>query len=153
MHPLRKKRLQLIIFLLLGVSVAVGLLAYSLRQNINLFITPTQVANGEIRVGQVVRLGGLVVAGSVKRGEDDLNVRFLLTDGVADVLVVYNGILPDLFREGQGVVALGKIDENKVMQAEQVLAKHDEKYTPPEVKHALEKAHQSGLKKLESARE
>lgn len=153
MHPLRKKRLQLILFLLLGVSVAVGLLAYSLRQNINLFITPTQVANGEVRVGQVVRLGGLVVVGSVKRGEDDLHVRFLLTDGLAEVPVVYNGILPDLFREGQGVVALGKIDENKAMQAEQVLAKHDEKYTPPEVKHALEKAHQSGVKKLESARE
>lgn len=153
MHPLRKKRLQLILFLVIGVSTAVGLLAYSLRQDINLFITPTQVIDGEVQIGQTVRLGGLVVAGSVNRGKDDLRVQFLLTDGIAEVPVFYDGILPDLFREGQGVVALGKIDANKSMQAEQVLAKHDEKYTPPEVKNALEKAHQSGLEKLKSARD
>lgn len=153
MHPLRKRRLQLIIFLVFGISLAVGLLVYSLRQDINLFITPTQVSNGEVSLGQTVRLGGLVVAGSVQRASDSLEVRFLVTDGVAEVAVFYDGILPDLFREGQGIVALGRIDENRVMQAEQVLAKHDETYTPPEVKHALEKAHQSGLEKLKSARE
>lgn len=159
MHPLRKKRLQLILFLVLGVSVAVGLMLYSIRQDINFFVTPTQISNGEIHIGQTVRLGGLVVVGSVKRAPDSLQVRFLVTDGIAEVSVFHDpsssgkGGLPDLFREGQGVVVIGHIDENKIMQADQILAKHDEKYTPPEVKHALEKAHQSGLKKLESARE
>lgn len=152
MHPLRKKRLQLILFLVFGVSIAVGLLAYSLRQNINLFITPTQIANGEVHIGQTVRLGGLVVANSIQRSHEDLSVIFLVTDGVAEIPVHYTGILPDLFREGQGVVALGTIDAQKRMQAQQILAKHDEKYTPPEVKHALEKAHQDGVQSLKSMR-
>ncbi len=153
MHPLRKKRLQLILFLVFGVSVAVALLSYSLRQNINLFITPTQIANGEVQQGQTVRLGGLVVAGSIKRNTDNLNIVFLVTDGISEIPVHYTGILPDLFREGQGVVALGKIDSKKHMQAQQILAKHDEKYTPPEVKNALEKAHKDGVKSLQSMRE
>lgn len=153
MHPKRKKRLTLIIFMVLGVATAVGLLAYSLSQNINLFMTPTQIASGEVAPGVTIRAGGLVVEGSVQRDSQGLHVSFQITDGAAEVTVMYNGILPDLFREGQGIVALGKLDENNALQASEVLAKHDENYMPPEVKHALEQAHQDGKQALESARD
>ena len=144
MHPQRKKRLHLILFLIVGVSVAVGLLAYSLSQNINLFQTPTQIAAGEVPVGQTIRAGGLVVTGSVERDSTGLGVTFKVTDGAAEVPIFYDGILPDLFREGQGIVALGKLDNKGVLQASEVLAKHDENYMPPEVKDALEQAHKDG---------
>ena len=144
MHPQRKKRLHLILFLVVGVGVAIGLLAYSLSQNINLFQTPTQIAAGEVPVGQTIRAGGLVVVGSVERNSEGLGVTFKVTDGAAEVSIFYDGILPDLFREGQGIVALGKLDDHKVLQASEVLAKHDENYMPPEVKDALEQAHKDG---------
>jgi cytochrome c-type biogenesis protein CcmE len=144
MHPQRKKRLHLILFLVVGVGVAIGLLAYSLSQNINLFQTPTQIAAGEVPVGQTIRAGGLVVVGSVERNSEGLGVTFKVTDGAAEVSIFYDGILPDLFREGQGIVALGKLDDRKVLQASEVLAKHDENYMPPEVKDALEQAHKDG---------
>ncbi|WP_420591412.1 cytochrome c maturation protein CcmE [Bacterioplanoides sp.] len=153
MHPQRKKRLTLIIFMVLGIGSAVGLLMYSLSQNINLFLTPTQIANGEAPVGRTMRAGGLVVEGSVEREEDGLGVLFKVTDGAAEVPIFYEGILPDLFREGQGIVALGKLDEQGVFQASEVLAKHDENYMPPEVKEALEKAHVDGVQAINSARE
>jgi len=153
MHPQRKKRLTLIIFMVLGIGSAVGLLMYSLSQNINLFLTPTQIANGEAPVGRTMRAGGLVVEGSVVREEDGLGVLFKVTDGAAEVPIFYEGILPDLFREGQGIVALGKLDEQGVFQASEVLAKHDENYMPPEVKEALEKAHVDGVQAINSARE
>ena len=144
MHPQRKKRLHLILFLVVGVGIAIGLLAYSLSQNINLFQTPTQIAAGEVPVGQTIRAGGLVVVGSVERNSEGLGVTFKVTDGAAEVSIFYDGILPDLFREGQGIVALGKLDDHKVLQASEVLAKHDENYMPPEVKDALEQAHKDG---------
>jgi len=153
MKPKRKKRLTLIIFMVLGLGAAVGLLMYSLSQNINLFVTPTQIANGEAQIGRTIRAGGLVVEGSIVRDEDGLGVTFKVTDGVAEVEIFYEGILPDLFREGQGIVALGKLDDNGVFQASEVLAKHDENYMPPEVKDALEKAHVDGVQNLQSARE
>ena len=153
MKPKRKKRLTLIIFMVLGLGAAVGLLMYSLSQNINLFVTPTQIANGEAQVGRTIRAGGLVVEGSIVRDEDGLGVTFKVTDGAAEVEIFYEGILPDLFREGQGIVALGKLDDNGVFQASEVLAKHDENYMPPEVKEALEKAHVDGVQNLQSARE
>ena len=153
MHPQRKKRLTLIIFMVLGIGSAVGLLMYSLSQNINLFLTPTQIANGEAPVGRTMRAGGLVVEGSVEREEDGLGVLFKVTDGAAEVPIFYEGILPDLFREGQGIVALGKLDEQGVFQASEVLAKHDENYMPPEVKEALEKAHVDGVQAINSASE
>jgi cytochrome c-type biogenesis protein CcmE len=153
MHPQRKKRLTLIIFMVLGIGSAVGLLMYSLSQNINLFVTPTQIANGEAQIGRTIRAGGLVVEGSVKRDEDGLGVLFKVTDGAAQVPIFYEGILPDLFREGQGIVALGKLDEQGVFQASEVLAKHDENYMPPEVKEALEKAHVDGVQAINSASE
>ena len=153
MHPQRKKRLTLIIFMVLGIGSAVGLLMYSLSQNINLFVTPTQIANGEAQIGRTIRAGGRVVEGSVKRDEDGLGVLFKVTDGAAQVPIFYEGILPDLFREGQGIVALGKLDEQGVFQASEVLAKHDENYMPPEVKEALEKAHVDGVQAINSASE
>ena len=153
MHPQRKKRLMLIIFMVLGIGAAVGLMLYSMSQNINLFMTPTQIANGEVPEGQTIRAGGLVVAGSVSRDPDSLKVSFAITDGAAEVTVIYEGILPDLFREGQGIVALGKVNSQRQLMASEVLAKHDENYMPPEVKEALEKAHVDGIKNLESARD
>ncbi|UTW49690.1 cytochrome c maturation protein CcmE [Bacterioplanoides sp. SCSIO 12839] len=153
MHPQRKKRLTLIIFMVLGLGTAVGLLMYSLSQNINLFMTPTQIANGEAPVGRTMRAGGLVVDGSVERDTEGLGVLFKVTDGAAEVPIYYEGILPDLFREGQGIVALGQLDSSGVFQASEVLAKHDENYMPPEVKEALEKAHVDGVQAIDAARE
>ena len=148
MHPKRKNRLILILFMVIGLGSAVGLMMYSLSQNIDLFMTPTQIANGEVRPGQTIRAGGLVVEGSVVRSDDGLKVSFGITDGAVNVTVEYEGILPDLFREGQGIVAMGKVDSRKVMIASEVLAKHDEEYMPPEVKYALESAHKDGVEKL-----
>lgn len=152
MNPKRKKRLTLILFLVAGVGIAVGLLMYSLSQNINLFMTPTQIADGEVPVGRTIRAGGLVVVGSLERATDKLGATFKVTDGVAEVTITYDGILPDLFREGQGIVAMGKLREDGIFEASEVLAKHDENYMPPEVKHALEQAHEDGKQALEQAR-
>ncbi len=148
MHPQRKKRLHLILFLVVAVAAAVGLAMYSLSQNINLFQTPTQIANGEVPPGRTIRAGGLVVAGSVERDQEGLGVTFRVTDGAAEVPVYYEGILPDLFREGQGIVALGQVRADGVFVASEVLAKHDENYMPPEVQEALEQAHQDGKKAM-----
>jgi cytochrome c-type biogenesis protein CcmE len=148
MHPKRKNRLILILFMVIGLGSAVGLLMYSLSQNIDLFMTPTQIANGEVRQGQTIRAGGLVVDGSVMRSDDGLQVSFAITDGAVNVTVEYEGILPDLFREGQGIVAMGKVDSRKVMIASEVLAKHDEEYMPPEVQYALDNAHKEGIENL-----
>jgi len=144
MHPQRKQRLNLILFLVAAVAIAVGLAMYSLSQNINLFQTPTQIAAGEVAPGVTIRAGGLVVDGSVERDTEGLGVTFRVTDGQAQVPMVYEGILPDLFREGQGIVALGQLNHDGVFVASEVLAKHDENYMPPEVQEALEKAHQDG---------
>lgn len=149
MHPKRKNKLILIIFMVVGLGSAVGLMMFSLSQNIDLFMTPTQIANGEVKPGKTIRAGGLVVAGSVVRSNDGLNVSFAITDGAANVTIEYEGILPDLFREGQGIVALGKVDSRNVMVASEVLAKHDEEYMPPEVQHALDKAHNDGVENLQ----
>lgn len=135
----RKKTLYILIALVVGVGIAVGLATYALRQNINLFYTPTQLAQAEAPEGQRLQVGGLVMQGSVRRAPDSLAVRFTITDLKEQVDVVYTGILPDLFREGQGIVANGRF-VNGVVEAEEVLAKHDETYMPPQVKEAIEKA-------------
>ncbi|MCY1299507.1 Cytochrome c-type biogenesis protein CcmE [compost metagenome] len=137
MNPLRKKRLFIILGILAGVGIAVALALSALQQNINLFYTPTQIANGEVPHDTRIRAGGMVREGSVQRSADSLEVRFVVTDFVKDVTIQYQGILPDLFREGQGIVALGKLDGDGVLIADEVLAKHDEKYMPPEVTKAL----------------
>ena len=140
MHPIRKKRLTIVLFLLAGVSVAVALTTYALRQNINLFYDPSQIAEGEAPVDVRIRAGGMVEEDSVLRDPESLKVEFKVTDFSSSVLVEYTGILPDLFAEGQGVVAMGRLDNNGRFVADQVLAKHDENYMPPEVNEALEKA-------------
>lgn len=140
MHPIRKKRLTIVLFLLAGVAVAVGLTTYALRQNINLFYDPTQIAAGEAPVDVRIRAGGMVEEGSVARAPESLKVVFNVTDFNQSVTVEYTGILPDLFAEGQGVVAMGRLQPDGRFVADQVLAKHDENYMPPEVSDALEKA-------------
>lgn len=140
MHPIRKKRLTIVLFLLAGVSIAVALTAYALRQNINLFYDPSQIAAGEAPVDVRIRAGGMVEEDSVVRDPESLKVEFKVTDFSSSILVEYTGILPDLFAEGQGVVAMGRLDGNGRFVADQVLAKHDENYMPPEVNEALEKA-------------
>lgn len=140
MHPVRKQRLIVVLFVVLFSSAAIGLVAYALRGNINLFYPPADVAAGKAPVGQPIRVGGMVAEGSVQRSEDSLQVRFVITDFQASVPVVYEGILPDLFDEGQGAVASGKLNAAGVLEASEVLAKHDENYMPPEVAEALEKS-------------
>jgi cytochrome c-type biogenesis protein CcmE len=140
MHPIRKKRLTIVLFLLVGVSVAVALTTYALRQNINLFYDPSQIAAGEAPVDVRIRAGGMVEDDSVIRDPESLRVEFRVTDFSSSVLVEYTGILPDLFAEGQGVVAMGRLNGKGRFVADQVLAKHDEQYMPPEVSDALEKA-------------
>ena len=140
MHPVRKQRLILVVFVVVFSSAAIGLVAYALRGNINLFFPPAEVAAGKAPVGQPIRVGGMVEDGSVQRSDDSLEVRFVITDFQATVPVVYVGILPDLFDEGQGAVASGTLDEGGVLRATEVLAKHDENYMPPEVAEALEKS-------------
>jgi cytochrome c-type biogenesis protein CcmE len=145
MTPRRKQRLVLVSLLVAGISIAVTLALLALNENINLFFSPTQVVQGEAPDNTSFRLGGMVVDGSVKRPGDGLTVEFELTDTAHAVAVKYTGILPDLFREGQGIVAQGKLVEGNVFMAEEVLAKHDENYMPPEVNDAIAKAMQDKL--------
>ncbi|MCC6076861.1 cytochrome c maturation protein CcmE [Pseudomonas sp. GCM10022188] len=137
MNPVRKKRLFIILGILAGVGIAVGLALSALQQNINLFYTPTQIAAGEAPKDTRIRAGGMVKEGSVSRSADSLDVQFVVTDFAKDVTIRYRGILPDLFREGQGIVALGRVNGEGVLVADEVLAKHDENYMPPEVTKAL----------------
>jgi cytochrome c-type biogenesis protein CcmE len=138
MHPVRKQRLFIVMFIALFSSVAIGLVLYALRGNINLFYPPAEVVEGNAPVNQPIRVGGMVVKGSVQRAQDSLAVSFQLTDFKASVPVVYTGILPDLFDEGQGAVASGVLNREGVLEATEILAKHDENYMPPEVADALE---------------
>lgn len=140
MTPTRKRRLIAVLLILAGVSLAAAIASYSLQQNLLYFQSPSDLAEQPIPAGRQFRLGGLVKPGTVNRVEDSLATRFVVTDGPKDVTVEYVGILPDLFREGQGVIARGELDENGVFAASEVLAKHDENYMPPEVADALEKS-------------
>ncbi|TDJ41229.1 MAG: cytochrome c maturation protein CcmE [Gammaproteobacteria bacterium] len=134
MHPVRRKRLIVIVFILAGAAVTATLVLSALEENINLFYPPEQVAGGEAPVGKRIRVGGMVLEGSVQRASDSLEVGFVLTDRRgSDVGVRYSGILPDLFREGQGILVTGELDQAGVFQADEVLAKHDENYMPPEL--------------------
>ncbi len=141
MNAVRKQRLILVLLLIFGVSVAVALTLFALRENINHYFSPAQIARGEAPLGQKIRGGGLVVHGSVKRDPDSLEVTFQVTDGEGIVTMSYDGILPDLFVEGSGVVAMGVLQKDGVFQASEVLAKHDENYMPPEVQKAIDTAH------------
>jgi len=140
MHPQRQKRLLAVIAIVLVLGAALALVMYALKQNINLFFSPSQIAMGEAPRKTNIRAGGLVVEGSVQRDPNSLAVSFQVTDFQHSVTIEYRGILPDLFREGQGVVALGQLNEQGTFDASQVLAKHDAKYMPPEVSEALKHA-------------
>jgi len=151
MHPRRKKRLTIVASILIGLASVSGLVLYALSQNIDLFYSPSEILDGKKDTGlkavkgQRLRIGGLVVPGSVKRDEDSLKVSFDLADmrmpitfNSDDVVVTvkYDGILPDLFREGQGIVANGVLTDGDIIEASEVLAKHDENYMPKELADA-----------------
>lgn len=136
----------LLTLLLSGLSVAVGLTLMALKQNMNFFFSPSQIIAGEAPQKLTFRIGGMVVDNSIERSDSDLSMRFKVTDTAQTVTVEYTGILPDLFREGQGVVALGKLD-GRIFKAEEVLAKHDENYMPPEVAEALKNANKENANK------
>jgi cytochrome c-type biogenesis protein CcmE len=140
----RQQRLLFVAVIVSGVILATVLVLLSLGENMMYFYSPSQVRKGEVPQDAVIRVGGLVVTGSVVRDENSLNVHFDLTDTADTVTVYYQGILPDLFREGQGIVAIGKIDAAGAIKADKVLAKHDENYMPPEVAEALKTATEGG---------
>ncbi|MGH8696610.1 MAG: cytochrome c maturation protein CcmE [Burkholderiales bacterium] len=136
----RHKRLVLVAAGLAALAVAAALVLNAFRSNLVFFFSPSQIAAGEAPKDRAFRVGGMVETGSVKRQADGVTVQFVVTDTAKSVPVVYKGILPDLFREGKGVVAEGRLGTDGVFRAEQVLAKHDENYMPPEAAHALEQA-------------
>lgn len=148
MTPRRKSRMAVLLLVLFGISVSSALILYALRQNIDLFYTPTEVVYGKNNdastkpnVGQRIRIGGMVVEGTVQRDPKSLKVRFDLNDIGPSVSVEYEGILPDLFREGQGIVAQGVLKTPTLLVATEVLAKHDENYVPPELDAQMQKIH------------
>jgi cytochrome c-type biogenesis protein CcmE len=149
MTPTRKKRLTLIVLMIVGVAVGVGFALRSLNQNIMFFFSPADILAGKAPANKDFRVGGLVVDGSVSRPGEGLTVEFDLTDNKSTVKVKYTGILPDLFREGQGIIADGRLNDSGEFIASEVLAKHDENYMPPEVMEAMKKSGQvmPGMKK------
>lgn len=137
----RQRRMALVAGIVVGVGIAGALALSAFRSNVTFFFDPTKVADGEVKPGQSFRLGGMVTEGSVKRAPGSLEVRFVVTDFKHDVPVSYTGVLPDLFREGTGVVAHGHMQSDGTFIADEVLAKHDEKYMPPEVAKSLKRRH------------
>jgi len=136
----RHRKLALIVLVVAVLGAAVALVLNAFNSNLVFFFSPTQVANGEAPTSRAFRIGGLVEAGSVRREADGLTTRFIVTDTAKSMPVTYTGILPDLFKEGKGVVAEGRLGPNGVFAATQVLAKHDENYMPPEAASAIEQA-------------
>ena len=138
MKPQRRNRLMIAGLLVVSVGTAVSLALKALNENINLYYSPAQIVQGEAPRNTLIRAGGMVVANSVNRSTTDLQVSFVVSDmGASEVMINYVGILPDLFREGQGVIARGVLNDQNVFIAEEVLAKHDETYMPPEILQAL----------------
>ncbi|MEJ6591724.1 MAG: cytochrome c maturation protein CcmE [SAR86 cluster bacterium] len=138
MKPQRRNRLMIAGLLVVSVGTAVSLALKALNENINLYYSPAQIVQGEAPRNTLIRAGGMVVANSVNRSTTDLQVSFVVSDmGASEVMINYVGILPDLFREGQGVIARGVLNDQNVFIAEEVLAKHDETYMPPEILQTL----------------
>ena len=140
MKPARRNRLALIALMIAGISTGLAFALRSLDENIMFFFSPSEVAEGKAPQNQLFRIGGMVVDGSVNRPGEGLTVEFELTDNAEKVAVRYTGILPDLFREGQGIIANGQLGDDGAFVAQEVLAKHDENYMPPEVAAAMQKA-------------
>ena len=140
----RSRRKMLVAMVMFGVVIATVLALTAFEENLMLFYSPTEIHAGKAPADRAIRVGGLVVDGSVTRAQDSLAVQFDLTDNAAVVPVSYTGILPDLFREGQGIVAMGRMNSDGLFVADEVLAKHDENYMPPEVADALNAAHEAG---------
>ncbi len=133
----RQRRMTLVAVIVVGVSLAGALALRAFRENVMFYFDPTKVAAGQVKQGQRFRLGGMVVKGSVQRRPGSLDVKFVVTDFAHTVPVSYSNVLPDLFKEGAGVVALGRLDVHGTFVADEVLAKHDEKYMPPELARSL----------------
>ena len=142
----RQKRALFIVLGVAAVGLAVALVLNALKDNVSLYFTPTQVYNKQAPQDRNFRIGGLVEAGSLIREKDGLTVHFMITDLKRSLPVIYKGILPDLFKEGKGVVAQGKMEADGVMHVSEVLAKHDENYMPPEAKDALKQAAEPAVK-------
>jgi cytochrome c-type biogenesis protein CcmE len=140
----RSRRKLLVATVIFGVAIATVLALTAFEENLLYFYSPTQIHAGEAPQNRSFRVGGLVVDGSVRREEGGLAVQFDLTDNAEVIPVTYTGILPDLFREGQGIVAMGRLNSDGLFVADEVLAKHDENYMPPEVADALNAAHEAG---------
>ncbi|RME33095.1 MAG: cytochrome c maturation protein CcmE [Gammaproteobacteria bacterium] len=140
----RQRTLLFVTFLVTGIGAATILALRAFDENLLYFISPSEVAEGKAPAGRAFRLGGMVEKGSVEHAEHRLRTRFVITDFAHRVTVQYDGILPDLFREGQGIIARGRLDRNGVFVAEEVLAKHDENYMPPEVAGSLKQAERDG---------
>lgn len=147
MKTARKKRLVLIGLMVIGVAAAVGFGLQAFNQNLMFFYSPSEVVAGEAPADAAFRVGGLVTNGSVSRQSDGLTVQFDVTDNAEAITVQYTGILPDLFREGQGIVAHGRLRDDGMFVANEVLAKHDENYMAPEVAASLKQAHDTGVGK------
>jgi len=141
MTPTRKKRLYLVLLMVVGIGAATGLAVTAFNENLMFYYSPSEVVAGKAPTDHPFRMGGLVTEGSVKRPGDGLTVHFNLTDMGEIVGVEYTGILPDLFREGQGIIARGRLRPDGVFVADEVLAKHDENYMPPEVAESMKTAH------------
>jgi cytochrome c-type biogenesis protein CcmE len=137
----RRRRMLLVGGIVAGVSLAAALALTAFRQNVTFYFIPSQVAAGKIPVGERFRLGGMVAKGSIQRIPGTLEVHFVATDFKHDIPVTYTGVLPDLFREGQGVIAQGHLNPSGVFVADEVLAKHDEKYMPPQMAEQIKAEH------------
>lgn len=141
MNPRRRQRLTAISFVLVGAMTTLALVLFALEENVNLFYEPVRIVNGEAPLATPIRAGGMVADGSIVHDDTGLGVHFVLTDYRGnDFEVYYNGILPGMFREGQGTLVTGELDADRVFQAQQVLAKHDENYMPPEIHDILDAA-------------
>ena len=138
MNPIRKQRIYALIAILAGSILAVGLVISALSKNLNLFYSPTDLLNNNLSSDTLIRAGGMVREGSIKRSDDSLNIEFTVTDFENDLLINYSGILPDLFSEKAGVVVQGYLESEGIFRAGEVLAKHDENYMPPEVAKLME---------------
>ncbi|MDM8561473.1 cytochrome c maturation protein CcmE [Candidatus Parabeggiatoa sp. HSG14] len=141
MTQTHKKRLGIVLLIVLGIGVTVGLALMAFSENMLYFFSPTQIVKGEAPTDRLIRVGGMVNEGSVQRASDSLQINFNVTDYEHTIPVQYTGILPDLFREGQGIVAIGEMQTDGTFLASEVLAKHDENYMPPEVADSLKTIH------------